>query len=328
MNLVSIIIPNYNSELTIVDTLKSVIAQTYSDWELLIVDDGSTDECEKVIKPFISSKIHYLKRPDTIKKGGNACRNLGIRKASGKYLIFLDSDDLLAPYCLEQRVTYMSKHDNLDFVVFNQYSFSDNIDNCKLHSHLTSEEPLKHFLGLNCLWQTTSPIWKTDFMKQIMFDEDFPRLQDPEMTVRALSYKGVKFEVLVDSVPDSYYRLANKKMRKKKGKKDNTPTFLLFINKILPVLNLKQEFNDSKLSLFYLVSLEFMLNGKLENRAIYGQVVNVLHIHETINSKIIYKLCSTFLKNVIMSNKISKIVFMKYIGRMMKHLWGKDCVSY
>lgn len=328
MDLVSIIIPNYNSELTIVETIESVRNQTYSEWELLIVDDGSTDGSENIIKPFISSRIHYIKRPDTVKKGGNACRNLGIRNAKGQYLIFLDSDDLLAPYCLQQRIDYISKHNDLDFAVFNQYSFSDNIENHKLHSHLTTDDPLEHFLGLNCLWQTTSPIWKTEFMKKIMFDEDFPRLQDPEMTIRALSYKGVKYKVIVDSVPDSYYRIADKNLRKKKGKKDNTPTFWLFISKISQVLNHNQKFQKSRESLFYLVSLEYMLNGQPENQAIYTQVTNTLCVQKTINSKIIYKLCSAPFKGVIMSNKFTKIVFIKYIGCMMKRLWGKNCVSY
>lgn len=327
MDLVSIIIPNFNSELTIAETIKSVKSQTYSEWELLIVDDGSTDNCKEVIKPFISPQIHYIQRPNNVRKGGNACRNLGIMSAQGKYLIFLDSDDLLAPYCLQQRIDYMKQHDDLDFAVFNMYSFSDNIEVHKLHSHLNAKNPLKHFLGLNCLWQTTSPIWKTVFMKKIMFDEDFPRFQDPEMTIRAFLFPLVRYKIVKESTPDAYYRVACKKVLKRKAILDQIPAYSMFISKFLPIID-KYNFLESKYSLLYLMSMSYMFSGSRKSYRIYKTSVDKLNLKRKFAERIIVILCSPFLKEIVTSNKVFKKLYSLSVNELMRKKWKSDFVTY
>ena len=98
---VSVIILTYNSSRTIGETLQSVINQTYSDFEILLINDGSTDDLIEVLKCFQDSRLQIL----NYENGGlTAARNRGIDRASGEYLIFLDADDLWSPDKLESHV--------------------------------------------------------------------------------------------------------------------------------------------------------------------------------------------------------------------------------
>ncbi|MEI6614258.1 MAG: glycosyltransferase family A protein, partial [Chrysiogenales bacterium] len=84
---VSVIIPTYNRAHFIAESIESILSQTYKDYEIIIVDDGSTDNTREVLKPFLN-KIHYIFQEN---KGGAEARNTGIKKANGKYIAFLDS---------------------------------------------------------------------------------------------------------------------------------------------------------------------------------------------------------------------------------------------
>lgn len=118
--LVSIIMPSYNTGKYIAESIKSVIAQTYTDWELIIVDDASTDNTDEVVKMFtelaevnsakagISSKIRYLKNDH--RSGAAVSRNRALREVRGKWIAFLDSDDLWAPDKLEKQIAFMKKN--------------------------------------------------------------------------------------------------------------------------------------------------------------------------------------------------------------------------
>ena len=97
---VSVIIPCYNSEKTIRETIESVLAQTYRDFEIIVVDDGSTDGSKDVILSF-GTKLTYIYQEN---KGQSAAQNTGIRFAKGDYLAFVDADDLWLPQKLEKQI--------------------------------------------------------------------------------------------------------------------------------------------------------------------------------------------------------------------------------
>ena len=207
--LVSIIIPSYNREKLIGETLNSVITQLYSNWEVLVVDDGSTDNTLEVVKEFSlrENRIRLLKR-DREPKGASACRNIGIRNAKGYYCIFLDSDDLLLSHCIENRVAFMSFNNHLDFAVFQMLSFDS--FGITEHSNVLhrKENYLYAFLQHDLPWAITCPIWKVSFIKDNLwgYNEQYPRLQDPEFNTRALLIEGSKFHVLHESEADCLYR--------------------------------------------------------------------------------------------------------------------------
>ncbi len=119
--MVSIITPCYNSEEFIADTIRSVQAQTYQDWEMLIVDDCSTDNSYRIASSFAESdpRIKVFKT-DSPSGSPVTPRNLAISRSSGKYIAFLDSDDLWLPSKLESQIRLLGEHDDAA-VAFSYY---------------------------------------------------------------------------------------------------------------------------------------------------------------------------------------------------------------
>ncbi|MDO4966189.1 MAG: glycosyltransferase family 2 protein [Lachnospiraceae bacterium] len=119
-DLVSVVIPVYNAEACIADTIRSIKSQTYKNFEIILVDDGSTDDSVNVISEFLCENIRLITG-----KGGSAAiaRNTGIEEAKGRYIAFLDADDLWDPEKLEKQLAFMEKH-NAAFS-FTGYEFAD-----------------------------------------------------------------------------------------------------------------------------------------------------------------------------------------------------------
>lgn len=120
-NKVSIVVPVYNAQSCIADTIMSVLEQSYTDYELLLVDDSSTDESRKVMEQFISDKVTIL--DNTEGKGAAGARNTGIRHAEGRYIAFIDADDLWVPDKLFKQIRFMT--DNNAAFSFTGYEFAD-----------------------------------------------------------------------------------------------------------------------------------------------------------------------------------------------------------
>ena len=110
--LVSVIIPAYNCERFISETIESVIAQTYPDWEMVIIDDKSTDRTEEIIESYArkDGRIRFYRNESNI--GAAETRNKGMELAEGEFMAFLDSDDLWAPKKLEKQIDFMRKNDH------------------------------------------------------------------------------------------------------------------------------------------------------------------------------------------------------------------------
>lgn len=119
--LVSIIVPTYNVEKYIEDCMVSILNQSYSNIEIIIIDDGSTDTTPDFLKQF-DKKVHLTLNP--INQGQGAVRNQGIKKASGKYILFVDADDWM-DYGTVERLVDKAIQTNADLIRFNGQSFSD-----------------------------------------------------------------------------------------------------------------------------------------------------------------------------------------------------------
>ena len=104
--LVSIIMPSWNTGKFIAESIESVLAQTYKNWELLIVDDCSTDNTDEVVASFKDTRIKYFKNEKN--SGAALTRNRAMREAQGEWIAFLDSDDLWAPNKLEKQLRFMN----------------------------------------------------------------------------------------------------------------------------------------------------------------------------------------------------------------------------
>lgn len=106
-DLVSVIMPSYNTADFICRTIESVLAQTYENWELIIVDDHSTDETDNVVAQYTDPRIQYVKNETN--SGAAISRNRALRMAKGRWIAFLDSDDLWMPEKLEQQIRFMEE---------------------------------------------------------------------------------------------------------------------------------------------------------------------------------------------------------------------------
>ena len=110
--LVSIVIPAYNAENFLAETIDSVKKQTYPHWEIIVVDDGSTDATAAVVMNEDDSRIRLIKQPNA---GVSAARNNGLQKAAGEYIVFLDADDLVTHKFIETRVNFLNQNPDFGF---------------------------------------------------------------------------------------------------------------------------------------------------------------------------------------------------------------------
>ncbi|MBR8535741.1 glycosyltransferase family 2 protein [Carboxylicivirga sediminis] len=212
MSTLSIITPLFNRLDLVPETWASIKAQTYTDWEWVVVDDGSTDGGDTYIKELSQTdprvQLYYRK---SLPKGPSRCRNLGVQMAKGDYLLFLDSDDIISPKCIEKRVDFIRQRPQLDFAVFTQATFEINIDSYKIFSKYctNSNKYLESFLMDSPPWCISGPIWrKESFENTDGFREDYTIMEDPELHIRAI-LQGLHFEV-VQGEPDFFYRLLPK----------------------------------------------------------------------------------------------------------------------
>jgi len=120
--LVSVIIPTYNKSQYLREAIESVLNQTYKNIEVIVVDDGSTDNTGEIVKLFNDSRIIYFWQGN---KGPASARNTGIKKAQGKYIAFLDSDDLWLKEKLEKQIDFMGKNPEIGLLGTGCYEITD-----------------------------------------------------------------------------------------------------------------------------------------------------------------------------------------------------------
>lgn len=208
--LVTVVIPMFNAFPFIGEMLECMEKQTYSNWELIIVDDGSTDESVSTVEKFAKSdsRIKLIKRPENRKKGGNTCRNIGLENAKGEYIIWFDADDLIATYCLEQRVKYMEQNSELDFAVTPAMGFQKRVGDLYriVGTHPTNND-YKSFLRNLVPFQVVTNIYNKEkiLTKGLKWDEDLLGRQDPDFNISALNI-GLKYEYTRNR-PDYFWRL-------------------------------------------------------------------------------------------------------------------------
>lgn len=187
INLVSILIPNYNKAPYLRQTLDSVISQNYTNWECIIVDDHSTDNSWEILEEYVQkdSRFRICKRPEDKKHGGNAARNYAIELSKGDYVAFLDSDDIWKPSRLELAIGFL-KSQNVESLYSGAIIKRPNSYQ-KLPSRdiQEGESVFDFILSDQVFCQTSSYIMKSEIAQAIMFDEDLKRHQDYDFFIRA-----------------------------------------------------------------------------------------------------------------------------------------------
>lgn len=199
MLMISVIIPSYNRARTILASVRSVLQQTYTDVEVWVVDDCSTDHTEEVLAGIHDDRLHYFR----LEKNSGACaaRNAGIEKATGSYIAFNDSDDQWHKDKLEKQLAFLKE--NQADVVTCAMAVKDEQGNF-LHDFPqgVAEGPVTYqqLLAYNCT-STQVMMGKAECFKSVRFDPAMPRMQDWDELLRLVQRYKVCFqkEILVDT---------------------------------------------------------------------------------------------------------------------------------
>jgi len=298
---VSIIIPSYNSQNTILTTLNSIKNQTYNDYECIIVDDHSEDHTIKVVEDFINIDARFsVCARQSAKKGANICRNEGLNISTGMFVIFLDTDDFLAPHCLEIRVKKMLENPKLDLGA------------------------LKGFLSGSYPWQTMSPIWKRSFLVSIKgFDESFPRLQDVELHARALLCDSFNYQYFPFTKVDSFYVIHSQTEQATEEKKTRQIAgFITYIEKMLTIIKTDRHRKFLK-KIYYLLIYEISTTSvDVNTQTQIGKLEKQLHLNSLELKKIqLFKYLSN--KRVLKNKYLFEMIFLNssrikdYLNRLV-----------
>jgi glycosyltransferase involved in cell wall biosynthesis len=186
--LISIIIPTYNRAHLISETLDSILAQDYKNWECIIIDDGSNDNTADVVEVYLKKdkRFQYHNRPENRLKGPNSCRNYGFELSMGEWIKWFDSDDLFFENALHRNADYFNT--NTD-VIISSLQYVDNKGyNIERKHEFISTNLIESYLVKNITFYTFTPTWKRSFiLKQVeIFDENISTLDDWDFNLRML----------------------------------------------------------------------------------------------------------------------------------------------
>ena len=205
---VSVIIPTYNRERLIARSVKSVLNQTYRDFEIIIVDDASTDNTEEVISSFNDERIRYLRHDKN--RGEAAARNTGIKLARGEYIASQDSDDEWLPEKLGKQIELFKNTSPKVGVVYTGFWKIENNEKTYIPFSWVNQKDgdiHKELLKGNFIGSPVALVRKECFKKVGMFDEKHFHLVDWEMWLRVSKYYHFKY--IDEPLVVAYYRSDN-----------------------------------------------------------------------------------------------------------------------
>lgn len=181
MNTVSVVMPTYNAEKYLKEAIDSILAQTFTDFELLIVDDNSKDKTIDIIKSYQDPRIKLIEGPN---KGIAAALNKGIREARGKYIARMDADDISLPDRFKKQVEFLEKHEDISLVGSWFVIFPQNILRC-FSEKITYLDLLREC----CIAHPTVMFKKEIFIKyKLYYDENIAACEDYDLWSRAIQF--------------------------------------------------------------------------------------------------------------------------------------------
>lgn len=297
-NFFSIIMPAYNADRYIKKAIESVINQIYKNWELIIIDDGSTDNTVNIIKNYVSSdnRIKLFRNP---KKGAGAARNYGISKSKGKYLAFIDSDDSYSSNFISSANELIEK--GSDCVIFDYITVKDGKNSNVRHTGITP-------------YDSFTACWNKVYLKALWnglrFDED-NRIEDlqiiPIVVYKAKNVKHVSGKAY-------YYYLYNNNSVTKSETIQESKRIIEAINKLIDNMKLyDMPFNLAAADFINQLIIPHLLRGiensnsRKENRTLFIQITEYL---KEINSKYFNLKTDFFCKNKFKRIRTKTVMFL------------------
>ena len=250
--LVSIIIPTYNRAHLIGETLDSVLAQTYTNWECIVVDDGSADATESLLKAYLEkdSRFQYHKCPDRHLPGGNGARNYGFELSKGKFVMFLDSDDLFIKTAVTKRVENALLY-KCDMLINNSVAFKNEMGDLDVVWNIiempqTNIDLILRFLNIDMPWCTNSVTWNSEYFKKHGgWDESLTAWQDWELHCRIL-FLNPKLKYIPYAYDNYFRESSHLKIGNSFKSKDYFKSLFKVIDNIEALLRLDVEIRNDK----------------------------------------------------------------------------------
>lgn len=313
-DLVSIILPVYNCEKYIEKCLKSIIKQDYPKWELIIVNDGSTDRTEQICEMYLKSeaRIHYFPIPN---QGVSNARNYGLANANGQYVFFVDADDYLDESCIKNAVKE-SKNSDSDIVVMAHYEIDadENVikanDKFQENEILLNTEVIDSFLLTDKIgWEIWGKLFKRDLLKNLTFREDRRIAEDALFLFDAL-LKSKSISLLKEY--GYFYRSNMSSVMAEKFSEKNFD-ILLSVNEIAEKAEKAKYIGSEAYKIKYYIWFTRRFNKKCSNqdrKTYYNRIKSVRKYIASISIKDAYE-------------KLSKKYFIEYFMiRYMYYIYG------
>lgn len=189
-NLISIVIPLYNKEKSIAKTINSILEQTYTNWELIVVDDGSSDGSADVVNSFSDNRIFYFKKENG---GVSSARNYGVNMAKGEWIIFIDADDYFLPHALSVLSSCVIEY-KCNVAVGNFYiEDSDGRKLFKTTSNGIVKNPFREWFYYRLHPRTGNTLLNRRIFTNISYNVNLKRWEDAEFCFKLLESNEVSY---------------------------------------------------------------------------------------------------------------------------------------
>jgi len=260
--LVSIILPVYNGEKFIERAIRSVLAQTYKYWELIVIDDGSIDKTSEIVKRYLNEKVKYLYQKNS---GVSIARNKGIKISNGDYIAFLDCDDVWKPEKLQVQLSKFMENYNVGLIYTDVFIVTERgkiLGKFSQFNYPYSNKVTKKLFLQNFICTSSVIINKEILKKTGLFDPDIKIGEDYDLFFRLSLYTNFYY---VDN-PLLYYQISEKGLSRNKIKmwEENIKILDKWLKKypeLTKILGTKT-IKEKKSNLFILLGKEYFENGK------------------------------------------------------------------
>jgi glycosyltransferase involved in cell wall biosynthesis len=284
----------YNGEAFLKKSVESILSQTYQNWELIFVDNNSTDKSEIIIKSFIDTRIKYFKSNILVNLG--SIRKLAYSKCQGHFICFLDVDDYWSQYKLEKQIKIFEMNENIDVVYSNYYKIKNQSliknDNILYRGYCQNEIVLSYIKGVAVTAWLTLMIKKSSIDKlEYSFDDKTHIASDFDLVIRLSIFSN--FDYIDEHL--AYYRIHQDNESKNRNKE---------ISELIYIIN-KYQKNKKISSLFFYKNFAYKLFIKYF-------LFKKLRSNDIKNFKMIKKL------NIIMLYFIIKIIPKKVLSLFIK----------
>lgn len=239
--LVTVLMPVYNSERYVKQAIQSVLEQTCSDFELLVINDGSSDKSEQIILSFDDKRIRYIKNEKNL--GLITTLNKGLDMSKGKFIARMDADDIALPMRLERQSACLLDNPNIGILGSAYTEFNEN-GKRKTNQFLNNNDELKCILLFNSCMGHPTVMFRTNLIRQqnLQYDINYKHAEDYELWVRAIQI--TKFSNYASSL--LLYRLHDKQISKRQNVEQKASADKVRM-KMLNYLNLNPTDNELKI---------------------------------------------------------------------------------